>query len=417
MINTRKLPCGVTLVTEHIKEFQSASIGIWQGAGSVCETEENSGISHFIEHMFFKGTASRSAQQIAKDSDDLGCSLNAFTGKEATCYHVKALTEVFPQAVDILLDMTCNSVFDRKEMAKEKGVIIEEMNMVEDTPDDRIMDMLAEKVFAGTPFASPVLGTRRSVRSIKREDISGYIEKHYRTESMVVAAVGNFDEEALAVRLEEELSSFGRNAPEKPAHEVSEVPSFACRKRDINQSHIALGIPTVGISSKDYYAQAVVNDILGGSMSSRLFQNIREKQGLAYTVFSAPMSYSNAGMLFIYAGLAPGKEKAALEAIAFELRRLAEEGISQEEVEAVKRRLKSGYIFSLESLNSRMYRLGRNMLLLGRTYEEADTMAEIDAVSAERVNAFASRLCDMRRYSGACISNRRIDLKRLMEGC
>ncbi len=399
---------------EHIPEYQSASIGIWIGAGSARETAKNNGASHFIEHMFFKGTENRSALQIARDTDDLGCAMNAFTGKEATCFHIKALTGVFPKAVDILLDMLCHSLFDASDMDKERGVILEELNMCNDTPDDYIMDLLDGSVFHRTPLARPVLGTKKTVRSLSREDILSYIDTWYATDNIVVSVVGNFDEEQLAEQLEGSLSKFARKSPAKRRFTVSAERRFASAKRDINQTHIALGLPTISMGSPDYYAQAVVCDILGGSMSSRLFQNIRERRGLAYNVYSAIETFTESGMFYIYAGLTPKMEPAVLEAIDEELKGLAAEGISEKQTEVVKMRLKSGFIFSLESTNSRMFRLGRNMLLLGRTYSETETMAEIEAVTADQVNAFLKRVCDLDRYSAVSVSGEDLDMQKLL---
>lgn len=416
MIETKTLPCGVQLVTERIPQYQSASIGIWIGAGSAGENDKNNGVSHFIEHMFFKGTENRTALQLAKDTDDLGCSMNAFTGKEATCFHIKALTDVFPKAVDILLDMLCHSLFLEKDLRKERGVILEELNMVRDTPDDYIMDLLDEKVFWRMPLARTVLGTGTSVRSLHRADLLDYIRTWYKTDNIVVSVVGNFDEVQLEEQLENALPVFAGTSPEKVRGQAAGGRRFGSLKKDINQTHIALGIPTIALDSPDYYAQLVVCDVLGGSMSSRLFQNIRERRGLAYNVYSATQSYAGGGLFYIYAGLTPGSEKDFLQAVSDEMKGLAEEGISEEQTEIVKQRMKSGFIFSLESTNSRMHRLGRNMLLLGRTYSEAETMAEIDAVTCAQVNAFLHRVCDLNAYSGVAISGDKIDMKRLMRG-
>lgn len=414
MIEYKVLPGGIQLVTEKLPEFQSACIGIWIGAGSVCEGPEISGISHYIEHMFFKGTTTRSAKQLAEDTDNLGAMANAFTGKEATCYHIKALTEVFPQAVDILLDQLCNSVFDSKEMGRERGVIMEEMSMVQDTPDDFIMDVLTSKVFAGTPLESTIIGTKKSLRGIKRENILEYIDTYYKKDNIVVAAAGNFDQKVLEEQLMDKLSVFGDKSPEKADYTAPEGRRFACKTRDISQSHIALAVPTINLASEEYYAQAIVNDVLGGSMSSRLFQNIREQRGLAYTVFSSPMSYCKTGCFFIYAGLSLGKEKEAISAIGEELYKLADEGISEELIEIVKQRLKSGYIFSNESMNSRMLRIGKNRLLMGRNYTEAEIMAEIDSITPQQVNDFAKRIGNIKDYSGVCVSKNKVDMRKLM---
>lgn len=416
MIEVRQLPCGVRLVMEKLPDRQSASIGIWIGAGSARETAKNNGVSHFLEHMFFKGTKTRDQLQLAKDTDDLGCDMNAFTGKEATCFHIKALSSVFPKAVDILLDMLCNSLFDEEEIEKERGVILEEFNMVCDTPDDYIMDLLDAKVFWRTPLAKSVLGSRANIRNLQRSDILEYIDTWYTRDNIVVSVVGNFDEERLAQQLEEKLSGFGAGSPSRKAASAARGSRYFSLTKDINQTHLALGIPTIALDSPEYYAQAVVCDVLGGSMSSRLFQNIRERKGLAYSVFSASESYACGGQFYIYAAVKPGTEAEVLQAIGEELSALAEEGISEEQTQVVKQRLKSGFIFSLESTNSRMYRLGKNMLLLGRTYTEEETMAEIDAVSREQVNAFAKRIADIRSYSGAAISPRSLDWEELWNG-
>ncbi len=414
MIEYKKLSCGAGMVMEKMPQAQSACIGVWVGAGSVCENRDNSGVSHFIEHMFFKGTASRSARQVAEDIENLGASVNAFTGKEATCFHIKALTEVFPQAVDVLMDMLENSLFDAKEMNRERGVILEEMQMYEDTPDDQIIDLITEKTMAGTPLQSNIIGTRSSLRKIKRSTIISYIDEYYKPANMVVSVVGNFDEAALTDQLEKALSGFSGTAPEKLPCIPEAGRRFASRTKDIGQSHIALGIPTISLASDEYYVQAIVSDVLGGGMSSRLFQNVREQRGLAYTVFSMPMSYSQAGMFCIYAGISLGKEKEALDAIAFELSDLAAKGLDSRELALVKQRLKSGYIFGQESMNSRMHSMGKNRLLLGRNYSQEETMAEIDAVSLEQINEYCRRLGDINDYSAVIISRDKLNIKSMI---
>ncbi|MBQ4181876.1 MAG: insulinase family protein [Firmicutes bacterium] len=414
MYQYKKLACGAGLVTEHLEHAQAACLGIWVGAGSVCENADNSGVSHYIEHMFFKGTSTKDAQQLARAIDDLGASVNAFTGKEATCFHIKALTETFPQATDLLLEMLADSVFDSKEMKRERGVILEEMQMYEDTPDDLVVDLITERVLRGTPLARPVIGTRASLKKINRDAILSYIGEYYKTENMVVSCVGRFDEKRLEDQLNEALSKFKGKSPEKASYGPTEGRSFASRAKDIGQSHIALSVPSIALDSDEFYAQAIVNDVLGGSMSSRLFQNIREKKGLAYSVFSAPVAYSKLGMFFIYAGVSMGKEKVAIEGIAEELKKLGEEGLEEHELAVCKQRMKSGYIFGQESMGSRMNVLGKNRLLLGRNYSDEEVMAEIDSVTLDQVNGICRRFSDIRQYSGALISKEKIDMKRLI---
>jgi predicted Zn-dependent peptidase len=415
MIKTGRLPCGVRTVYEKIEEAQSACIGIWVGAGSYCEGEDVKGISHYIEHMFFKGTEKRTAMQIAQDTDKIGAHINAFTSKEATCYHIKALTDQFPAAVDILLDMLCNSLFDPKEMKKERGVILEEMSMIEDTPDDYILDLLTAKVLAKTDIESSIIGTRKSLKSINRDKILNYIKTNYTKDNIVVAVVGNFDEEALSARLDAALSDFEEKKPPRPENNAITGIRFQDKSKDVGQTHIAIGIPSIPLGSDQYYAQAVVNEVLGGSMSSRLFQNIREQKGLAYTVYSAAACYAQVGMFYIYAGVTMGKAKEALSAIAFELEKLGREAIGKEDIDVVKQRLKSGYIFSLESMNSRMYRLGKNSLILGRHYTPEETLAEIDSVTQEEVETACSMLGKFDSYSGVSISKDKLNMKALME--
>ena len=414
MIDYKKTNGGIALVTEKVENAQSACIGVWVGAGSYCETPEINGISHVIEHMFFKGTLSRNALQIAKDTDDLGVNINAFTGKQATCYHIKALTEVFPQACDILFDMLVNSLFDPKELRREKGVILEELHMTMDTPDDYIMDLLTDRVFYGTPMQSTVLGTVKAIKGITQEKIRGYIDTWYKKDNIVVSVVGNFDEKTLEKQIDKYLSGIGEKSPEKPKIEARDGRRFSARSRDVGQSHIALGIRTIDIASKDYYAQAIANDVLGGSMSSRLFQNIRERQGLAYTVYSYPMSFVGIGMNVIYAAVSLGKELQTVDAVAYELEKLGNEGLADEEIRVVKQRLKSGYIFGQEKMENRMFALGKNRLLLGRNYTPEETMAEINAVTDDQVNDYCRRIADLKAYSGACISKEKIDLKNLI---
>ncbi len=416
MIKTKTLAGGVRLVTEKLPEMQAAAIGIFVAAGSAYESSEISGISHFIEHMFFKGTRKRGFRQIAEDMDRLGASFNAFTGKEYTCFHVKAISELFPDACEVLFDMMSGSLFDESEMDKERGVIIEEMKMVEDTPDDVIIDYLSANVFAGSDLESSIIGSRKSLRGIHRKEIVKYIKKQYTKDSIVVAAAGNFNESLLIKQINECMEDFAESKRISRRSEPLMKPKYTNRARDINQTHIALGIPTLSLGSKNYYAQAIVNDILGGSMSSRLFQNIREDRGLAYTVFSSPLSYTNSGMFFIYAGISLGREAEAVQGIGEELAALGESGISEDELENVKRRLKASYIFGLERLENRVMRLGKNRLLLGRNYSEEQIMREIQAVSLKEVNSFCESIADIRKYSAVSISKNKLDIKALIKG-
>lgn len=414
MITSDRLPCGIQVVCEEIRDAQAACIGIWIGAGSSRETPDQAGISHLIEHMLFKGTEKRSAKEIAGDTDHIGASVNAFTGKEATCYHMKALTEKFPEAVEILLDMLCHSVFDPKEIRKERGVILEEMQMIQDTPDDHIIDLLTGTVLKDTNLASSIIGTKTSLQKIGRDQILEYIGRYYTRDNIVISVVGNFERSRLFDQLEEALSSLPAALRDSPEARIPEGHRFLAKRKDVGQTHLAIGRTGVSLDSKLYYAQAIVNDVLGGSMSSRLFQNIREERGLAYTVYSAGSSYLRTGLFFIYAGVGLGKESETMEAISNELKMLKEKGLDPAETAVVKQRLKSGYIFSLESMNSRMYRLGKNMLLLGRYFTPEEVMGEIDAVTQDEILEVCRQIGDFSAYSGVSISREKVDIKKLM---
>ncbi|MBR4150759.1 MAG: insulinase family protein [Firmicutes bacterium] len=414
MIEYKTLGCGVGLVTQYEPDAQMACLGVFVGAGNCRETAENSGVSHFIEHMFFKGTNTRNALQLAQAADDLGAAINAYTGKEETVYYIKALTGLFPQASELLLDMLCNSVFDPAEIRREKGVVLEEMMMAEDTPDDIIIDHLTDRVYYGTSLQRPVLGTRSSLRRLDRGTILEYINTYYAKDNIVVAAVGNFDENRLVSQLDEYLDGLAEKSPQRGEIRPSGVKRFRDISRDVSQSHIALGIPTVSVGSPDYYAQSIVLDVFGGSMSSRLFQTLREKLGLCYSVYSSPESFTDSGMIYIYSDVTQGKEKEAVDAIAGELEELADKGISEEQIELVKRRLKSGYIFSLERINGRMHVLGKNRLLLGRNYTPEENMAEIDAITPRQVSDYIAMIADIHRYSAVSISKEKLDIRKLI---
>lgn len=416
MIQSDCLPCGVRVVTEEMPDARAACIGLWIGAGSAKEEAGQAGISHFIEHMMFKGTETRSAKQIAVDVDDLGASINAFTGKEATCYHIKALSEHFPKAVDILLDMLCNSVFDPVEINKERGVILEEMQMIQDTPDDHIIDLLSQSVLKDSGLAPSIIGTKTSLGRMSRPKMIRYIKNHYTRDNIVVSVVGSFDQTALFEQLERALAPIPEKSLSVPESDPSPGQRFHSKSKDIGQTHIAIGRQGVSLGSELYYAQAIANDVLGGSMSSRLFQNIREERGLAYSVYSAASSYRRTGMYFIYAGIGCGKEEETLSAIESELSILRREGLDQENIEVVKQRLKSGYVFSLESMNGRMYRLGKNMLLLNRIFTSEEVMADIDAVSRDEVQEICRQIGDFSSYSGVSISREKLNLKHMMSG-
>ena len=416
MIEIKKLKCGTRMVMEQIPFVNSVSVGIWVKAGAVDEDAGNAGISHFIEHMMFKGTQTRSAKQLAEDMDAIGAQMNAFTGKEATCYYVKSLASNAMAATEILLDMFLNSVFDREELEKEKNVIYEEIKMIRDTPDEEVHDLICELVFKGNPLGNSITGTRSSLKAMSRNTLKGYIGKEYTRDNIVIAVAGNFDQEKLAGLFEDRLLALAPAKEAKALPAAPYAPRFRVKSKAIEQTHLCLGVRSVSLADDRYYAFSVLNNIMGASMSSRLFQNIRETRGLAYTVFSMNSSFQKDGYFNIYAGVSHDKVEETVAAILEELNLLKTGGITEGELTKAKEQLKSSYIFGLENVNGRMFSLGKNAIILNRVYAAEEVLAGIDGVTMNDVDAAASLVCDPSAYCGAAISAARIPLKKILQG-
>lgn len=414
MIKTRKLNCGTTIVMEPIPYVQSAALGIWVKAGSVDETDDIAGISHYIEHMMFKGTRKRTAKEIAAEVDRIGGQFNAFTGKEATCYYIKTLSSSLETAADILLDMITGSVMDEEEMEKERRVIFEEMKMIQDTPDEDVHDMIAELVFKGNPLGRPIIGTPESLVNIDRTTLTGYLEREYVRDSIVIALAGNFDEEAICSFFEDKLSKLLPSKKLRNLEVTSYEKNFNVKVKDIEQTHLCLAIPGVSLDDEMYYAMGLLNNVLGGSMSSRLFQNIREEKGLAYSVYSSTTSYSNAGFFNIYAGVSHDRIEDAIAGIKEELEILKRKSITDEELFMAKEQMKSTYIFSQENVSTRMFSIGKNMTLMGRTQTAEEVIDGYNKVTMDDICSAAELICDVENYSAAAVTNKEIDLKSIM---
>jgi len=395
MINKFELSNGIRVVCEKITHIRSVSIGIWVKTGSRNENIHNNGVSHFIEHMLFKGTQTRSAADIAESIDNIGGQLNAFTGKECTCYYAKTLDEHLDIAIDVLSDMLYNSAFRKKDIALEKRVILEEIGMYEDSPEELVHDMLSETVWKGSAIGYPILGTRKSLRSINREVIAEYMRSRYIPDNMVISVAGNFDE----IRLKEMLESyFNRQMQEcEGEHKEENVefkPDISVREKDTEQAHICIGFNGIKNGHEDFYPLLAVNNIFGGGMSSRLFQRIREKKGLAYSIYSYPTFYNDAGLFTIYAGTKPENLNKVVKLIYDEIRLFLKNGITRQEAEKSKEQLKGSYILGLESTSSRMSGIGKSELLLGKTYTQEEILEKIENVSTERMNYIIRKIFD-----------------------
>lgn len=415
-IEIRKLDCGVRVVMETIPHVQSAAIGIWVKTGAVNETSKYAGVSHYIEHMMFKGTENRNAREIAADIDKIGGQMNAFTSKESTCYYVKVLKDNFKKGAEVLLDMLSNSLFDKIEMDKERQVICEEIKMIEDQPDDLAHDVVSEILFKGNPLGNSIIGTPSSLNRISRKVLTEYFDTQYTRDSIVVSVAGNINPDQVCTYLEDKFDKLGAS---KPVHENGYTPYEKKHKvivKDIQQSHLCLATRAISLIDPRYYAFSVLNNVMGGSMSSRLFQNIREEKGLAYSVYSMLSCFSSDGYFNIYAGVSHDKIGAAIGGIREELEILGSQGITEEELSASREQLKSSYIFGQENVASRMFAIGKNLILLDRVFTPEEVLEGLNAVTMDDIEEVKKTLCDMSSYSAVAVTNKRINLKRMMEG-
>ncbi|GAE29298.1 M16 family metallopeptidase [Halalkalibacter hemicellulosilyticus] len=391
MVKTIKLDNGVRIVSEHIPSVRSISIGIWVGTGSRFEEENENGISHFIEHMLFKGTKTRSAADIAEEFDRIGGQVNAFTSKEYTCYYAKVLDTHSKVAVDVLSDMFFHSVFAEDELVKEKNVVFEEIKMVDDTPDDIVHDLLSEASYGNHSLGYPILGTVQTLSEFKESHLRDYMNQYYTGDYVVISVAGNLTDDLM----EQLTNTFAKvkKTPNKPIlNDPTFSPNHVVRQKDTEQAHICLGYPGLPIGHDDVYSLIVLNNYLGGSMSSRLFQEIREKRGLCYSVFSYHSSYCDSGLLTVYAGTGHQQLNDLAEAIQFTISELAEKGLSEQELKYGKEQLKGNIMLSLESTNSRMSRNGKNELLLKQHRSLDEMIKEIDRVELNTVNQLASTI-------------------------
>jgi predicted Zn-dependent peptidase len=402
MDDTRKkqLENGVRILTEKVPGVRSVSLGVWVGAGSRHENEDNAGISHYIEHMLFKGTEKRSATDIAEALDSVGGQLNAFTTKEYTCYYTKTLDEHFDLALDVLADMFFNSQFAEKALEKERSVIEEEIKMYEDTPDEFIHDLFVNTAWPEHPLGKPILGTMESLSKIKRQDIFAYLKEKYVANRIVIAVAGNIKHEeiqeklaAIFARMEPQTGKEELVPPEQTAENATNLT------REIGQVQICLG--TGGLSQHDerLYVATILNNVLGGGLSSRLVQSIREERGLAYSVFSYHTAFCDAGLFTFYAGTSPARYAEVIQLILREIDDVLTRGITEKELQRAKEQLKGSLFLGLENVSSRMTRLGRNELCLNRIVPLSEVVERINAVSLDDVKTLARDLFGAKHFT------------------
>ncbi len=393
-------PNGLTVITESMRTVRSVAIGIWIRTGSRHERESENGITHFLEHMVFKGTEHRTAEEIARSADAIGGHLDAFTAKECTNFSIKVLDEHVPRAFDVLTDLVKNPLLRPEDITRESRVVQEEIKMVEDTPDDLVHEIFTQSYWLGHALGRPILGTRRTVRSFDRAGLFGYFRRHYAPQNMIVSAAGNLEHAQIVDLVGREFADTPLGPPAATDAEPIAHPVIRHRhKKNLEQAHICLGTPAYPHAHEKRYASYIMNIVLGGGMSSRLFQNIRERRGLAYAVFSGLSSFRDTGCLSVYAGTAKENARQVVHLIVEELHRMKTEPFPAEELQRAKDYLKGSTLLALEATTSRMANLARQEMYFGR-YVGLDEIAKrVDAVTAEDVLGVANELLDPARIA------------------
>jgi predicted Zn-dependent peptidase len=393
-IRKTTLPNGLVVLTESIPHHRSVSMGAWINSGSRDEMPAINGVSHFVEHMVFKGTTSRSARQIAREVDTIGGNLDAFTGKESVCFNIKVLDEHITPALDVLADLVLNPTFTPEEIEREKGVILEEIKMDEDNPDYLVTELFTQNFWKGDALGRPILGTKKTVSSFEQQTVVDYYREQFTPRNIVFSAAGNLDHESFVAQVEQH---FGQLAPSVstpfPPPSPAAIPHITLRrKKSLEQVQLVLGVPAPHVAHPDRYAIYLLNSILGGGMSSRLFQTIREDRGLAYSIFSEMSPFRDTGSLCIYAGVAVDKTQETIRLTMEELTRLKQQMVSDSELKRAKDQLKSNIVLGLESSSSRMANLARQQMYFGRFFGVEEITREIEAVSPADVQRLANEL-------------------------
>lgn len=387
------LPNGLIVLTERMDHLRSVAMGVWIKSGSRCEPAETNGISHFVEHMVFKGTRSRSAQSIAREMDAIGGNLDAFTSKETICFNVKSLSDHVPIALDVLTDLVLNPIFARPEIERERGVILEEIKIDEDNPDVLVHELFIQSFWKGHPLGKPILGTTETVGRLGQEQLFAYHGDRFHAGNIIFSAAGNLDHDQFTAAVAEKFS--GLAGGQTPAELSAPQPTARVilrNKKSLEQVQICLGVPSPPITDENRYITLILNTVLGGGMSSRLFQTIREERGMAYSVYSDLSPYRDTGTLCVYAGTSANKVMEVVDLVVAEFRKLKETPLSEEELTRAKDQVKGNVLLGLESSNSRMANLARQEMYFRQFFTVDEIIARISDVTAEQVQAMAQRL-------------------------
>jgi predicted Zn-dependent peptidase len=394
------LPNGLIVLTERMEHMRSVAMGVWIKSGSRAEDADINGISHFVEHMVFKGTRSRSAQHIAREMDSIGGNLDAFTGKEMICFNVKSLAEHVPIALDVLSDLVLNPVFASNDIERERGVILEEIKIDEDNPDILVHELFTQNFWKDHPLGKPILGTSTTVARLDQQRLLDYHYGRFHAGNMVFSAAGNLHHDEFVQAVTDKFAGLhpGQQPTELPAP-LSSARILLKNKKSLEQVQICLGVPSPPVADESRFATLILNTVLGGGMSSRLFQTIREERGMAYSVYSDMTPYRDTGAFCVYAGTSAGKALECIDLIMAEFAKLKQEPLSAEELTRAKDQLKGNILMGLESSNSRMANLARQEIYFGHFFSSDEIIARVEAVQAEQVQQMAKQLFDPERIA------------------
>lgn len=414
MYKTHRLDNGLTIVGEEIPYLKSISLGVWINAGSRIEDKNNNGVSHFIEHMLFKGTKNRTAKEIANAIDNLGGQINAFTSKECTCYYVKLLDSHIDIGIDILSDMILNPLFDDKDIDKERLVILEELKMYEDSPEDLAYDLLTEGIYANDSLGMNIIGTVDSLESIDKNKLLDFFDKYYIPNNAVISISGNFDFNEIVEKIERKFSSWNKKELDLQFEKAEFNSCFIAKNKDIEQVNLTVSLEAIPIeNNEEAYALAIINTIFGGSISSRLFQKIREEQGLVYSIYSAQTLYRKCGELSIFASMGNENLNKVYECILEEIKEIKSNYLTDEEIKNSKEQLKGSYILGLESTSSRMMSIGKAMLFNNKIKTTDEVLQCIDQIDNKTINKVIDKIFNLNKL-GICIVGRDVEKVKLI---
>ncbi|MDD4844169.1 MAG: pitrilysin family protein [Anaerotignum sp.] len=406
MVIIKKLQNGISVALEEISYVRSISFGIWVKNGSRNERPEENGVSHFIEHMMFKGTENRSARQIAEEMDALGGQINAYTTKEYTCYHTRVLDEHFQRALDVLSDMVLRSSFQQKDVEKERNVITEEINMYEDAPEELVHDALQDTIWRNTSLGMPILGTTKTIASFTSESIRNYYERNYHTENIVLSVAGNFKTDEIMEQLNQALGDWKGKQPfdqydSKAAYQIAHV----AREKDVEQVHACVAFPGLERDHPMKYALGVFNTIFGGGMSSKLFQKVREENGLTYSIYSYTTAFSDSGIFSVCGGMNPNQLEKVYDLIHQEIMDVKKKQLPLKLIDVTKEQLISNFIIGTESTLNRMTSAGAALLLRGEIQDTEEVIGKLSKVTAEDILQVTNMIFDMERVSWCAVGN------------